>query len=87
MFPDDLVNNEFLVRVDCKSAKQILQKDVKNIVSKQIFARWQALLSSFHFQIEFIKRENNSLPDYLTREFLQGKYEATNQAHSGQATS
>lgn len=74
-FQDDLINKEFLLRVDCKSAKEILQKDVKNIVSKQIFARWQALLSSFNFEIEFIKGENNSLPDFLTREFLQGKNE------------
>ena len=38
-FQDDLLNQEFLLRVDCKSAKSILQKDVKNIVSKHIFAR------------------------------------------------
>ncbi|WMV37769.1 hypothetical protein MTR67_031154 [Solanum verrucosum] len=75
-FKDDLINEEFLLRVDCKSAKEILQKDVKNLVSKQIFARWQALLSNFDFEIEFIKGENNSLPDFLTREFLQGKHEA-----------
>ena len=72
-FQEDLVNKEFLLRVDCKSAKEILQKDVKNIVSKLIFARWHALLSSFDFQIEFIKGENNSMPDFLTREFSQGK--------------
>nr|KAJ0221918.1 hypothetical protein LSAT_V11C200061950 [Lactuca sativa] len=30
--------------IDCQSAKTILEKDVKNIISKQIFARWQALL-------------------------------------------
>ncbi len=72
-FQDDLINKEFLLRVDCKSAKEILQKDVKNLVSKQIFARWQALLSSFDFQIEFIKGENTSLPNFLTREFLQGQ--------------
>jgi len=27
----------------------------------------------FDFEIEFIKGEHNSLPDFLTREFLQGK--------------
>ena len=62
-----------MLRIDCKSAKEILQKDVKNLVSKQIFARWQAILSAFDFDIEFIKGESNSLPDFLTREFLQGK--------------
>lgn len=72
-FQDDLINKEFLLRVDCKSAKDILQKDVKNLVAKLIFARWQALLSSFDFQIEYIKGKDNSLPDFLIREFLQGK--------------
>ena len=38
-FQDDLLNQKFLVRVDCKSAKHVLQKDVQNIASKQIFAR------------------------------------------------
>jgi len=42
-------------------------------VSKQIFARWQAILSAFDFEIEFIKSIDNSLPNFLTREFLQGK--------------
>ena len=45
----------FLLKIDCKSAKEVLQKDIKNIVSKQIFARWQAILSIFDFEIEFIK--------------------------------
>ena len=72
-FQDDLFYKKFLLRIDCKSAKEILQKDVKNLVSKQIFARWQAILSTFDFEIEFIKGESNSLLDFLTREFLQGK--------------
>ena len=69
----DLLNQKFLVRVDCKSAKHVLQKDVQNIASKQIFARWQAILSIFYFDIEYIKGSRNSIPDFLTREFLQGK--------------
>ena len=72
-FQDDLFNKKFLLRIDCKSAKEILQKDVQNLVSKQIFARWQAILSAFDFDIEFIKGSNNSLLDFLTREFLQEK--------------
>ncbi|CAJ2671410.1 unnamed protein product [Trifolium pratense] len=72
-FQDDLFSKKFLLRSDCKAAKEVLQKDVKNLVSKHIFARWQALLSCFDFDIEHIKGEKNSLPDYLTREFLQGK--------------
>ena len=66
-FQDDLYFKKFLIRMDCKSAKEILQKDVKNLVSKQIFARWQAILSAFDFDIEFIKGNTNSLPDFLTR--------------------
>ena len=72
-FQDDLFIKKFLLRIDCKLAKEILQKDVQNLVSKQIFARWQAILSSFDFDIEFIEGVNNSLSDFLTREFLQGK--------------
>ena len=70
-FQDDLLNQKFLLRVDCKSAKLVLQNDVKNIASKHIFARWQAILSNFDLQIEYIKGDNNSIPDFLTREFLQ----------------
>jgi hypothetical protein len=55
------------------SAKHVLEKDVQNIASKQIFARWQAILSIFDFGIEYIKGSQNSIPDFLTREFLQGK--------------
>jgi len=76
-FQSDLLNQIFLIRVDCKSAKDILQKDVKNFASKQIFARWQAILSVFDFEIEYIKGTSNSLPDYLTREFLQKNGDAS----------
>jgi len=72
-FQDDLFIKTFPLRIDCKSAEEVLQKDVQNLVSKQIFAKWQAILSAFGFEIEFIKGINNSLPDFLTREFLQGK--------------
>jgi len=82
-FQDDLFNKYFLLRIDCKSAKELLQNDVKSLVSKQIFARWQAILSSFDFDIEYNKGENNSLLDFLTREFLQGK---SNKIHYMQET-
>ena len=72
-FQDDLINKDFLLRVDCKAAKKILQKDVKKLISKQISVRWKTLLSSFNFQIEFITEKKISLPVFLTREFLQGK--------------
>ncbi|GAV78588.1 hypothetical protein CFOL_v3_22054, partial [Cephalotus follicularis] len=38
-FQSDLINQKFLVRVDCAAADFILNKDVKNLASKQIFAR------------------------------------------------
>lgn len=64
----------FLIKdFDCKSAKEIIEKDVKNLAAKQIFAHWQALLVIFEFDIEFIKGKDISLRDYLCREFLQGK--------------
>ena len=72
-FQDDLFNQKFLIQVDCKSAKEVLQKDVQNLVSKQSFARWQAILSVFDFDIEHIKGETNSILDFLTCEFLQGR--------------
>ncbi|KAI8545611.1 hypothetical protein RHMOL_Rhmol07G0053100 [Rhododendron molle] len=71
-FQDDLLNQQFLLKIDCSAAKQVLKQDIKNLASKQIFARWQSELSAFDFDIEYIKGENNSLPDFLTREFLQG---------------
>ena len=72
-FQNNLFIKRFRLRITFKSVKAILQKDVQNLVSKQIFARWQAILSAYDFEIEFIKGVNNSLPDFLTREFLQGK--------------
>ena len=70
-FQSDLLNQKFLIRIDRKSAKHVLEKDVQNIASKQIFAWWQAILSVFDFDIEFIVGTQNSIPDFLTREFLQ----------------
>ena len=58
-FQSDLINKKFLLKIDCKAAKDILQKDVKNLVSKQIFARWQALLSNFYFSFTFSENQNN----------------------------
>ena len=72
-FQDDLLNKIFLVRVDCKSAKDVLFKDIENLASKQIFARWQAILSIFDFDIDYIKSELNCILDFLTREYLQEK--------------
>ncbi|TYK19831.1 Enzymatic polyprotein [Cucumis melo var. makuwa] len=72
-FQGDLINKDFLVRTDSKAIKFIFKKDVKNLVSKQIFARWQTILSCFDFKIEPIKGSENSLADYLSREHLLKK--------------
>ena len=69
-FQSDLLNQKFLLRIDCKSAKYVIEKDVKNIASKHILARWQAILSVFYFDIEYIKGFQNTIPNFLTREFL-----------------
>ena len=61
--------NDFLSEL-IANAPSVLQKDVKNLVSKHIFARWQALLSCFDFEIIHIKGDKNALPDFLTRKFL-----------------
>ena len=47
-FQDNLLNQEFLLRVDCKSTKSVLQKDVKNIASKHIFARERASIAKMN---------------------------------------
>ena len=77
-FQNNFFIKRFLLRINCKSAKEILQKDVQNLVSKQIFAKWQTILSEFNFQIDFIKSIYNSLPDFLTREFLQETSDTNN---------
>ena len=64
------MNQKFLVRIDGKSTKHVLEKDVQNIASKQIFARWQTILSIFDSDIQFIEGTQNSIPDFLTCEFL-----------------
>ena len=52
-FQSDLLNQKFLLCIDCKSAKYVIEKDVENIASKHIFARWQAILSVIDFDIEY----------------------------------
>ena len=69
-FQDDILYQKFILRVDYKSAKYVLENDVQNIASKYIFARWQSILSIFDFDIEYIPGSQNYVPDFLTREFL-----------------
>ena len=70
-FQSDLLNQKFMLWINCKNTNYVIEKDVENIVSKHIFAWWQAILSVFYFDIEYIKGSQNAIPDLLTREFLQ----------------
>lgn len=71
-FQVHIINTHFTLRTDCSSLKGVLEKDAKDLAAKLIFARWQAMFSLFRFDIEHIKGESNSLPEFLTREYLQG---------------
>ena len=59
-----MLNQEFLLRVDCKSAKSVLQKDVKNIAFKNIFAKWQAILE-FHDKVRQYRKEIKVLRQFI----------------------
>ena len=65
-----MLNQKFLLQIDCRSAKYVIEKDVENIASKHIFAQWQAILSVFYIDIKYIKSSQNPIPDFFTREFL-----------------
>jgi hypothetical protein len=54
----DLLNQKFLLLINCKAAKSVLQKDVQNLASKYIFARW--LLDGKLFYLFFILTSNIS---------------------------
>ena len=70
-FQSDLLNQKFLLRIDCKSAKYVIEKDVENIDLKHIFDWWQAILSVFDFDIKYVKGPQNNILDFLTCEFLE----------------
>jgi len=46
-------------------------KGFKHDASKIMFARWQAQLAPFDFDIQYKKGIDNSLPDFLSREYIQ----------------
>ena len=49
----------FFLQVDCKSAEEILQKGVQNIIPKQFFLDGKLFYLFFNFEIEFIKESSN----------------------------
>ncbi|KAG5594618.1 hypothetical protein H5410_035850 [Solanum commersonii] len=65
-FQGDLYNQKFLIKTDSQAARFMFNKDCKHDVSKQMFARWKALLAPFDFEIQYKKEvfdllENNDL--------------------------
>ncbi|KAL3359794.1 hypothetical protein AABB24_016335 [Solanum stoloniferum] len=72
-FQDDLYNQKFLIKTDAQSVKYMFDKDFKHDASKLMFARWQAQLAPFDFEILYKKGSDNSLPDFLSREYLQNE--------------
>ncbi|KAG5580640.1 hypothetical protein H5410_051267 [Solanum commersonii] len=67
---DDLYNKKLLIKIDAQFVKYMFDKDFKHDASKLIFARWQAQLAPFDFEIHYKKGSDNSLPDFLSREYL-----------------
>ena len=73
-FQSDLLNQKFILCIDRKSAKEVLQKDVQNIVSKTDFCQMTTYIKYFfYFDIEYIKSDTNFIPNFLTGEFLQNR--------------
>ena len=68
-FQDDFLNQEFLLRVDCKSTKSVLQKDVKNIAFKNIFAKWQAILELYD-EVRQYRKEIKELRQFIGFRYL-----------------
>ena len=64
-FQGKLIDKKFVIKTDSRASKFMLEKDVKNLVSKQIFPRWQVNLSCIDFEVLPIKVKQNLLVDYL----------------------
>ncbi|KAG5630269.1 hypothetical protein H5410_001986 [Solanum commersonii] len=72
---DDLYNKKFVIKTDAQSVKYMFNKDFKHDASKLMFARWQAQLAPFDFEILYKKGRDKSLPDFLSREYIQNEME------------
>ena len=69
-FQDDLYCQKLFIRTDSQFVKYLFDKDFKHDASKLIFSRWQAQLAPFDFEIQYKKGIDNSLRDFLSREYL-----------------
>jgi hypothetical protein len=61
-----LINKTKLLRTYVAVMNKVLNKEVKK-ASDAKFVRWQALFSNFDFDIEHIKGNENSIPNFLSR--------------------
>ncbi|KAG5605135.1 hypothetical protein H5410_026627 [Solanum commersonii] len=68
-----LILDKILIKTDAQSVKYMFNKDFKHDPSKLIFARWQAQLAPFDLEIQSKKGRDNSLPDFLSREYLNSQ--------------
>jgi hypothetical protein len=77
-FHTDLINKKFLIGIDCKSAKYVLEKDVENIASKHIFARWQSILNIFDLKLNILKEAKTPSLTSLSMNFCRIKMASKN---------
>ncbi|KAG5580831.1 hypothetical protein H5410_051458 [Solanum commersonii] len=69
------VAHEMLTIVKCvlKFEDDLYNRNFKPDASKLMFARWQTQLAPFDFEILYKKGSDNSLPDFLSREYIQNE--------------
>lgn len=67
-----LINKPFLLRTDASAMQKVLTKNIKK-AGEAKFARWQALFANFDLSVEHIKGKDNSLPDFLSRGYIEQK--------------
>ena len=65
---------KFIIYVDYKLTKYVLQKDVKNLASKQNFAKWQAILNALTLKLNTSKALQILFLIFLFRNSYRGKH-------------
>jgi len=81
-----LLIKRFFLHIDCKSTKMIFQENIQELVAQQVFEKWQNILPSYSFEIEFVQGIHNVLPNFLKRKFWREKSD-TNTFVQGQKMS
>lgn len=62
----DLINQEFLIRIDCQATKHLLEKYVKNIASKQYLLDDKLFSANLILKLNLLKQNQ-----ILSQKFLQ----------------